>query len=104
MVLKASIDQRLRLAAQQPMSRALEVDHIKPRNKGGMDELANLQALCYTCNAMKRDRDDTDFRAVRAAYEREEPGCPFCSIGDREVLIQNSLAVVVKDQYPVSER
>jgi hypothetical protein len=44
--------------------RALEVDHITPRNKGGADEIANLQALCFSCNAMKRDRDDTDFRAV----------------------------------------
>ena len=84
--------------------RALEVDHITPRNKGGRDEITNLQALCYTCNAMKRDRDDTDFRAVRAAYEREDPGCPFCSTGDKEVLLENRLAVVVKDQYPVSKR
>jgi ATP adenylyltransferase len=42
--------------------RALEVDHIVPRNKGGPDDLSNLQALCYRCNAMKRDRDDTDFK------------------------------------------
>jgi 5-methylcytosine-specific restriction endonuclease McrA len=59
--------------------RALEVDHITPRNKGGVDEIWNLQALCYSCNAMKRDRDDTDFRAVRAAYDHREPECPFCS-------------------------
>ena len=52
--------------------RALEMDHITPRNKGGRDEISNLQALCYRCNAMKRDRDDTDFRAVRAAYEHVE--------------------------------
>jgi ATP adenylyltransferase len=95
---------RCELCGVSADERALEVDHITPRNKGGRDEITNLQALCYTCNAMKRDRDDTDFRAVRAAYERVEPGCPFCLTGDREVLLQNSLAVVVKDQYPVSER
>ena len=44
---------------------------------------------------MKRDRDDTDFRAVRAAYEHAEAGCPFCSTGDGMILLQNSLAVVV---------
>jgi diadenosine tetraphosphate (Ap4A) HIT family hydrolase/5-methylcytosine-specific restriction endonuclease McrA len=83
--------------------RALEVDHIVPRNKGGKDEISNFQALCYSCNAMKRDRDDTDFRAVRSAYDHREPSCPFCETGDREVLLQDSLAIVVRDGYPVTE-
>ena len=34
--------------------RALEVDHIVPRNHGGSDDLSNLQALCFRCNAGKR--------------------------------------------------
>jgi ATP adenylyltransferase len=83
--------------------RALEVDHIVPRNKGGTDEIANLQALCFSCNAMKRDRDDTDFRAVRREYERDEQGCPFCSISRSDVLIENRLSVVVRDKYPVTD-
>lgn len=83
--------------------RALEVDHIIPRIRGGQDEISNLQALCYRCNAMKRDRDDTDFRAVRAAYEHTDAECPFCSTDDRTILLHNSLAIVVRDQYPVSE-
>jgi len=45
--------------------KALEVAHIIPRNHGGSDDISNLQALCYSCNAMKRDRDATDFRAVK---------------------------------------
>jgi diadenosine tetraphosphate (Ap4A) HIT family hydrolase/5-methylcytosine-specific restriction endonuclease McrA len=94
---------RCELCGVSADERALEVDHITPRNKGGGDEIPNLQALCYSCNAMKRDRDDTDFRIVRVAYEHLEPGCPFCFIDDREVLLQNSLAVVIKDKYPVSE-
>ena len=36
--------------------RALEVDHIVPRVRGGTDDPDNLQALCYSCNSMKRDR------------------------------------------------
>ena len=32
---------------------AAEVDHIKPRSKGGADELANLQLLCGGCNRIK---------------------------------------------------
>jgi hypothetical protein len=46
--------------------KALEVDHIVPRNRGGADDLPNLQALCYSCNAMKRDRDEVDFRGIAA--------------------------------------
>jgi diadenosine tetraphosphate (Ap4A) HIT family hydrolase/5-methylcytosine-specific restriction endonuclease McrA len=83
--------------------RALEVDHIMPRNKGGGDDISNLQALCYEHNAMKRDRDDTDFRAVRAAYEYREPTCPFCSTEDRRVVAQNNLAYVTDDKYPVTD-
>ncbi|MCT0206492.1 HNH endonuclease [Synechococcus sp. CS-1332] len=35
--------------------RALEVDHIVPKNQGGSDAISNLQALCFRCNAGKRD-------------------------------------------------
>jgi hypothetical protein len=31
--------------------RALEVDHIVPKNQGGSDDLSNLQSLCFRCNA-----------------------------------------------------
>ena len=95
------------------------MDHITPRIKGGRDDISNLQALCYRCNAMKRDRDDTDFRQ-HLAHLRRTSGflsqmafssctcsavrrCPFCSVSDEMILLQNSLAVVVRDQYPVSE-
>jgi diadenosine tetraphosphate (Ap4A) HIT family hydrolase/5-methylcytosine-specific restriction endonuclease McrA len=83
--------------------RALEVDHITPRNKGGTDEISNLQALCYRCNAMKRDRDDTDLRAVRAAYDQRVSDCPFCILGDRQIELENGLAMVLSDAFPVSE-
>ena len=81
---------------------ALEVDHIIPRNKGGTDDLSNLQALCYSHNAMKRDRDDTDFRAVRESYSVRKPGCIFCELLPDRIVTQNELAVVIRDGYPVT--
>ena len=33
--------------------RLMAVDHIRPRSKGGTDELANLQLLCSYCNSVK---------------------------------------------------
>ena len=83
--------------------KALEVDHIIPRSHGGSDDKSNLQALCYSCNAMKRDRDDTDFRDVRASYEYREKGCLFCEINKEEVVDENELAYVIRDGFPVTE-
>ncbi|AZQ69702.1 HIT domain-containing protein [Silicimonas algicola] len=83
--------------------KALEVDHILPRNHGGSDDEANLQALCYSCNAMKRDRDDADFRGVRDLYEHRENGCIFCELPTDRIIAMNELALVIRDKFPVAE-
>ena len=82
--------------------KALEVDHIVPRNKGGSDDITNLQALCYTCNAQKKDHDDTDFRAVRETYRSRDPACVFCADVDDRVIAENRVAVAIRDGYPVT--
>lgn len=83
--------------------KALQVDHILPRNKGGSDELYNLQALCYSCNAMKCDRDDTDFRNVKESYNKREENCLFCEIDKTRIIAENELAYVILDGFPVTE-
>ncbi len=94
---------RCELCGVMDAEKALEVDHIVPRNHGGSDDISNLQALCYSCNAMKRDRDDTDFRGVRESYDHRSSGCLFCEIPDKRVIDENALAYVIRDAYPVSE-
>src|SRR5215471_15099272 len=57
--------------------RAIEVDHIIPRKHGGEDNLTNLQALCYKCNANKGARDDEDFRTNPRRHQRTTIGLRF---------------------------
>jgi ATP adenylyltransferase len=83
--------------------RPLEVDHIIPRNKNGTDDPSNLQALCYRCNAQKRDRDDTDFTAVRESYKDRDPGCLFCNLPKDRIFSENELALAIRDAYPVTD-
>lgn len=94
---------RCELCGISAEEKALEVDHILPRNHGGSDDLSNLQALCYSCNAMKKDRDDTDFRAVRAGYALREDGCIFCQPETDRIVEENELAYVYLDGFPVTE-
>ena len=83
--------------------RALEVDHIIPRNQGGSDDITNLQALCFRCNAGKRDTDRTVFRGMQASYGVRVEGCVFCELeGSGQVLLENELALCIADAYPVT--
>ena len=84
--------------------RALEVDHIVPRHHGGSDDLANLQALCYSCNAMKRDKDATDFRALRESYYHRDDTCPFCARQKAgNISLENELCFGINDSFPATD-
>ncbi len=89
-----------------PKKKSLEVDHIHPKSLGGKDDILNYQALCYSCNAAKRNTDSTDFRELSTQYEHRESDCLFCTIqsSNRERIVdENALAYVIRDGFPVSE-
>lgn len=72
--------------------RALEVDHIVPRARGGSNHPDNLQALCSTCNLQKLDREATDFHAAHEQVMDRRPGCAVC---DAVVRDSEEIALVV---------
>ena len=93
---------RCQLCGISAEQKALQVDHIVPRNKGGDDHISNFQALCYTCNAMKRDTDDADFRAVSDSYKDRDPDCIFCTIDKSRIIAENELCYAIRDGFPVT--
>jgi HNH endonuclease/HIT domain len=79
------------------------VDHIIPRKHGGEDDLTNLQALCFKCNANKGARDDADFRMVREEINARQSGCFFCELPVERIIASSALAFAALDSYPVTE-
>jgi diadenosine tetraphosphate (Ap4A) HIT family hydrolase/5-methylcytosine-specific restriction endonuclease McrA len=82
--------------------RWLEVDHILPRRHGGTDDISNLQALCYKCNANKGARDDSDLRAVRERMADRVAECFLCFPAHRPIIAQNELPIALNDAHPVT--
>lgn len=97
---------RCELCGVSSQQKQIDVDHIVPRSKGGSNDRSNLQALCRTCNAQKKNRDDTDFHAVHESYSDRDKDCVFCQIEDTKERIidglENELAFAVYDGYPVT--
>jgi len=94
---------RCELCGCMGSEKALEVDHITPKNLGGEDSINNYQALCYSCNATKRDTDSTDFRDIDKSYSHKEENCIFCKIDHKRIVEENNLAYLILDQFPVTE-
>ena len=75
---------------------------MPPRRHGGTDDLSNLQALCYKCNANKGARDDSDLRAVRARMADKVFECFLCFPSHRPIIAQNELAIALYDAHPLT--
>jgi diadenosine tetraphosphate (Ap4A) HIT family hydrolase len=83
--------------------RAIEVDHIVPRSKGGKDELNNFQALCYVCNTQKSNKDAINVRKYKDSFNDRDKDCIFCNISKSKIIKENQLAFVIEDNYPVTK-
>lgn len=97
---------RCELCGISAEEKSLEVDHIHPKSLGGKDDISNYQALCYSCNAAKRNTDSTDFRELNTQYEHRESDCLFCNLqasNRARIVDENALAYVIRDGFPVSE-
>jgi ATP adenylyltransferase len=95
---------RCELCGINAKDKALEVDHIVPKSLGGKDDLTNYQSLCYSCNASKGNRDNTNLKAARIDYDHRQNGCLFCdAYHGREVVAENTLAYAIRDGFPVTD-
>ena len=96
-------DGRCELCGISKEEKALEVDHIVPKNNGGEDSIDNYQALCFSCNANKRDTDDTDFRNLNVKYQTRQSDCIFCNMS-RKIIAENELSIAFYDKFPVTSK
>ncbi len=88
---------RCALCGATKNERPLQVDHIKPRSKGGKTEYDNLQVLCSKCNQAKGNKDDKDFRDC--VVSDSVPDCKFCYENIKSRIIEEYNSVVVINDH-----
>ena len=71
------------------------MDHINPKNQCGSDAISNLQALCFRCNAGKRDGC--------LPTQEGAPTSTVCRAATATAKQAVGSARCIADGYPVSE-
>lgn len=93
---------RCELCGISANDRALDIDHIVPKSKGGADTESNFQVLCSLCNQNKNNTDDTDFRDWSSFYNARDADCLFCNEAEGRSIGSNELALAFEDAYAVT--
>ncbi len=91
---------RCALCGATKKDRPLDVDHIKPKSKGGKNVYENLQVLCSKCNRSKGNKDDTDFKDNLSPDV--DSSCPFCN-SKAKILESFDTVFAINDSYAVTE-
>jgi len=93
---------RCALCGATKKERPLDVDHIKPKSKGGKNVYENLQVLCSKCNRSKGNKDDTDFKDDTPI--ESDSNCRFCfeKVKSR-IVSEYGSAFAIKDKFPVTK-
>ncbi|HCB2355492.1 MULTISPECIES: HNH endonuclease [Enterobacter] len=70
---------------------SMHIDHIKPKKRGGNNDLGNLNGSCRPCNTAKGDRDLDDYRLHMMIKKSEFSGVitfkQWQDLNERGVLI-----------------
>ena len=54
----------------------LQVEHIVPKVQGGQDNIRNCQLACYSCNKVKGEMTDQEFRRKHVSYLPQKERTP----------------------------
>jgi ATP adenylyltransferase len=94
---------RCSLCGATKKERPLDVDHIKPKSKGGKNIYENFQVLCSKCNRSKSNKDQTDFR--NDLEPETDPKCPFCYDNVKSRIVDELDSVfAIRDGFPVTDQ
>ena len=78
----------------------LQVEHIVPKVQGGQDNIRNCQLACYSCNKVKGEMTDQEFRRKHVSYLPQKERTPAAPPIDPKLLRAQVTAPAPRDLAP----
>ena len=73
---------------------AFEIDHVRPKSRGGSDRVSNLVLSCHDCNSAKGDRTAAEFGHPQVEAEAQVPLRDAASVNATRFALVEVLAVL----------